>query len=303
MEGFIARRDICSFTDVRRLSERSDAKGLAQLFSHLLAILVTGTLIWWVMPYWWLLVPAMIIHGILLAFLFCPLHEVIHRTAFKSRWLNETVAYVFGFAIMLPPAYFRFFHFEHHRETQIEGKDPELGEPKPRTRGALLWYLTGIKSYWWVMAKVVVSHALGRVTEPYIPDDGKQSVIHESRLFLAGYAVIALVAISAGSWAPILYWVLPLVLGMPFLRFYLLAEHTLLPFTADMLANTRTMKTNGVIRWLSWQMPHHTEHHTFPSVPFHALAAAYHKIAPRHEALIPGYAAFAREYWRSLKSS
>ena len=89
---------------------------------------------------------------------------------------------------------------------------------------------------------------------------------------------------------------------MPFLRLYLLAEHTMLPFTEDMLQNTRTMKTNAVIRWLAWQMPYHTEHHTFPSVPFHALAAAYDKIAPRHGALIPGYAAFTRDYWRSLKT-
>ena len=301
MEGFIARRDICSFTEVRRLSERSDAKGLAQLFTHVLAILVTGTLVWWVSEVWWLLIPAWIVHGILLAFLFCPLHEVIHRTAFKSRWLNDLVGYVFGFVILLPPGYFRFFHFEHHRETQIDGKDPELGEPKPKTVSAFIWYLTGLKNYWWVMISVVVGHARGRVVEAYIPEDGKALVIREARWFVLGYGLVALGMIVFATWAPLTYWFVPLMLGMPFLRFYLMAEHTLLPFTEDMLVNTRTMKTNAVIRWLSWQMPYHTEHHTFPSVPFHNLAAAYEKIAPRHGALIPGYTAFAREYWRALK--
>ena len=70
-----------------------------------------------------------------------------------------------------------------------------------------------------------------------------------------------------------------------------------------MLTNTRTMKTNPVVRWLAWQMPYHCEHHTFPSVPFHALHLAYDKIAPRHGALIPGYAAFAVTYWKSLQRS
>ena len=287
MEGFIARHDICSFTEVRRLSERSDAKGLVQLFTHLLALLVTGTFVWWVMGFWWLLIPAWIVHGILLAFLFCPLHEMIHRTAFKSRRLNDGVAYVLGFVILLPPGYFRFFHYEHHRETQIEGKDPELGESKPATPGAFVWYLTGMQNYWWTMIKLVISHTRGHVSEPYIPEDGRASVTREARWFVAGYAVIALGMIVFGTWASLIYWVVPLVLGMPFLRFYLLAEHTLLPFTEDMLVNTRTMKTNPVVRWLSWQMPYHSEHHVFPSIPFHALPAAFDRIAPRHGALIP----------------
>ena len=35
------------------------------------------------------------------------------------------------------------------------------------------------------------------------------------------------------TWAPFTYWIVPVVLGSPFLRIYLLAEHTLLPFTDD----------------------------------------------------------------------
>jgi fatty acid desaturase len=301
MEGFIARRDICSFTEVRRLSEKSDAKGLAQLASHLLALLVSGTVVWWVSGYWWLVIPAWIVHGILLNFLFCPLHETIHRTAFTSRWLNDAVAMVCGFVIALPPAWFRYFHYEHHRQTQIEGKDPELAEAKPRTVGAFVWYVTGLQSYWWAMMKANVNHALGRVSETFVPEDGKAVVVREARLYLACYGLVLLGAIVFATWAPFTYWIVPVLLATPFLRLYLLAEHTLLPLTEDMLVNTRTMTTNPIVRWLAWQMPYHTEHHTFPSIPFHALHLAYDRIAPRHGALIPGYAAFAVAYWKSLK--
>jgi fatty acid desaturase len=40
--------------------------------------------------------------GVMLIFLFTPLHETIHRTAFKTRALNEAVAFVIGVLIILP---------------------------------------------------------------------------------------------------------------------------------------------------------------------------------------------------------
>jgi len=52
MEGFIARRDVLPFTEVRRLSERRDLPGLVQLGSHLLALGASGLLVWTVLPVW-----------------------------------------------------------------------------------------------------------------------------------------------------------------------------------------------------------------------------------------------------------
>ncbi len=60
----------------------------------------------------------MFAHGVALIFLFPPLHETIHRTAFHSRALNDVVAFVIGVLIVLPRECFRAFHFAHHRFTQ-----------------------------------------------------------------------------------------------------------------------------------------------------------------------------------------
>src|SRR5688500_12643925 len=100
-----------------RLAVRSDARGLAQLACHLAALCATGALVWSARSTWWLL-PAMLLHGIVLIFLFAPLHESIHWTAFRSRRLNDAVAWAWGALLLLPPAYFRAFHFAHHRHTQ-----------------------------------------------------------------------------------------------------------------------------------------------------------------------------------------
>jgi hypothetical protein len=46
----------------------------------------------------------------------------------------------------------------------------------------------------------------------------------------------------------------PSVLGQPFLRFYLMAEHRGCRESANILENTRTTQTNWFIRQMAWQV-------------------------------------------------
>jgi fatty acid desaturase len=46
----------------------------------------------------------------------------------------------------------------------------------------------------------------------------------------------------------------------------------------NVLRNTRSTRTNPVMRWLAWQMQYHTAHHAFPGVPFHRLRRLDHLI-------------------------
>jgi len=48
-------------------------------------------------------------------------------------------------------------------------------------------------------------------------------------------------------------------------------EHLGLPHEDNVLVNTRSTRTNVVMRRLCWQMQYHTAHHAFPGVPFHRL--------------------------------
>src|SRR4051794_8508639 len=85
---------------LRLWSRRSDAPGLIHLAIHFGALLLTGIGIWLARGTFWLW-PAMFVHGVVLIFLFTPLHECVHRTAFKTRALNEAVAFVIGVLIVL----------------------------------------------------------------------------------------------------------------------------------------------------------------------------------------------------------
>ncbi len=281
-------------------NRRSDGPGLIHLAGHALALAVTGTVVWlWQGTLWiW---PAMALHGIVLIFLFTPEHECVHRTAFKTRALNEGIAFVIGVLLVLPREYFRAFHFAHHRFTQDAARDPELAAAKPKNVRQWLWHVSGIP-YWIAQARGTVEHALGRAPETFYKDDRqRRAVIVEARIVLAIYALVLVASLATGSAAALIFWIIPALLGQPALRLYLMAEHGLCPLTPDMLENTRTTYTNAFIRALAWNMPYHAEHHAYPAVPFHRLPVVNRAIAPRLKSTAPGYIAVQRQILQSYR--
>ena len=114
-------------------------------------------------------------------------------------------------------------------------------------------------------------HARGCVTAPFIGAAARGGIVREARVLIGVYVLVAVVAVAAWSAAPVFYWLLPVLLGQPFLRMFLLSEHTSCALTDDMRSNSRTMLTNRAMRRLAWNMPFHTAHHVYPGVPFQAL--------------------------------
>ncbi len=141
---------------------------------------------------------ASLAHGVVLSFLFTPLHETIHGTAFRARWLNAVVAEAFGFLLLLPPRYFRFFHFAHHRHTQDAARDPELSKPRPANAWQYAWYLTGLP-YWGGQIAAIFRSAWGAPPRSFVPLSAQTRVATEARLHLAGYGLVAGLSIILGA--------------------------------------------------------------------------------------------------------
>ena len=242
----------------------------------------------------------MLPQGVLIVFLFTALHETIHETAFRTAFLNRAAATLCGFLVLIPPLWFRYFHFAHHRHTHDPAHDPELMSAKPETWRAYLVYLSGIP-YWTSMARTIVGNATARLSEPYVPPKGRTKVVTEARAFLAAYALLAVLSVAAGSTALVFAWIVPALLGQPFLRAYLLAEHARCPHVANMLENTRTTFTTALVRFFAWNMPYHAEHHAYPAVPFHRLPAFHAIVHPHLKTTERGYLRFNRRFARALR--
>ena len=278
---------------------REDVPGLARLSAHLILLLATGLFVAALRGTYWAL-PAMVVEGIVLVFLFAPLHECIHRTAFKSRLLNDGVGFVIGVLLLLPREYFRAFHFAHHRDTQNPAKDPELAIPKPTSLGQWLLVVSGLR-YWWSQWLSITRHARGQVDEPFLAEPRVTArIVAEARLVLAIYAVLAAGSVAIFSTDLLWYWVGPVILGQPALRLFLLAEHTLCPLVPDMLKNSRTTLTNPLLAFLAWNMPYHAEHHAFPGVPFHMLPRLHDHLSPYLGNVAEGYVSANREILGAL---
>lgn len=279
MEGDFGRSGLIAPLRLKALSARSDLKGAAQMAGHLGALAATGTVLHLTWGDWWAL-PAFLAHGIVLNFLYAAQHELSHATPFRTVWLNEVFGRAIGFAMLYPRDFDRIQHFAHHRHTQDRERDGELaGRPRYTLASYLLW-LSGL-SYWWSRVARILRLARGVVVEPYVRDAERPAIVREARWHLGGYLAIAAASLMAESGAAVLYWIAPLVVAKPVHQLQNTIEHLGLTHSKNTLSNTRTIRTNRVLRWLGWNMAYHTAHHCFPAVPFHALPALHAEIVER----------------------
>jgi fatty acid desaturase len=273
------------------LIERRDGPGLLRFGFHLGAILLLGTLIALRVPFWFELLP---LQGILIVFLFTALHECTHETAFKSSFLNTAVSLISSFLIFIPPAWFRFFHFAHHRHTHDSARDPELQSPKPSTLFEYVKHVSGLP-LWFAAVRTLLRNAMGHSANDFVPEKARPRIIFEARVMLLLYVLIAAASVFWESPLVIWTWILPALLGEPFLRLFLLAEHTNCPHVENMFENTRTTFTTRLVRLVAWNMPFHAEHHALPTVPFHKLPELHDAVRGHLKTTADGYARFNGE--------
>jgi fatty acid desaturase len=275
MDASFSRRKLLEPAELRRLNERSDLYGSLQMVSHWGVIAIVGYLHWLAMGSWLVVLTGFVL-GVLLNFLYAAQHELSHSTVFKTRKLNEVFGRIIGFVEFYPRDFDQVMHFAHHSHTGNWERDGELVR-EPYTLGMYLLWLSGI-TYWRNRIFGIVRRARGVIVEPFIRKQEEAMIIRESRIHLVLYVAIFVVSVVTASWAALMFWMLPLLLTKPVHQLQNTIEHLGLSHEDDILENTRSTRTNALMRWLCWQMPYHTAHHIFPSVPFWKLRELNAKI-------------------------
>lgn len=286
---------------LRPLMARSNGMAARRLLGQVAVLVAAGALVWAAQDHW-LMWPAMFLMGIVWTHLFAAQHECAHGTAFRSRRANRLVAWICGALIMVPQWHFQYEHTAHHTHTNLIGKDTEL-IPMPESWWAYLWYLTGLP-YWWSNGAGLLRRAAGRLNaeeQGFTPVARHRSLVWEARALVLFYAAVA-AAIAFGVTGLLTYWVLPLLMAQPVMRFIRMTEHVGCPNVTDPTLNTRTTRVAWAWQFLAWNMNFHGEHHLAPSVPFHALPALSRLVAGRI-AVRAGYWGAHREIWARLRSA
>ena len=223
---------------------------------------------------------AALLLGFPLVTMFAAMHESVHRTAFESRWLNDSVAWFAGLLSFYNSSFYRPYHGWHHRFTQLPGQDPELEDRKPTSIASYLLELSALP--WWLgKLRTYLRLATGNTRSyGFLNEQTGALVVRSVRLQLLTYGAAAALSAWLGYPYFAVYWLLPVAAAQPLLRAILLAEHMGCSESNDMLSNTRTTYTVWPVRVLMWEMPYHADHHRYPALPFFALKSAHQKLAP-----------------------
>jgi fatty acid desaturase len=286
--------------------KRDNISGLKHLFLHLSLIVISGSLIY-VSPNLILKILLMFMHGSFIAFLYAGLHECIHKTAFKNRKLNEYIGYFLGFILLRSFLNGRYRHMAHHTYTQLDGKDPDKVE-FPDSYSDYLKHVTSF-AIWIRIIGNLVRHSLGKINsseKEYIPDSEINSLIKETRFMMLGYFLIIGISIYLNTTFFLIYWLLPRVMGEPFVRLVRMVEHTGKEETADMIHNTRTSFPSVLLKFLYWNMPYHIEHHLYSNVPFYKLPKFHQLVKPHTNEMEPSilsvHIQILKEIWKNKKN-
>jgi fatty acid desaturase len=223
----------------------------------------------------WMCVPFFLSYGVLYgASSDSRWHESGHGTAFRTPWLNDALYQIASFMNLKEPTLWRWSHARHHTDTIIVGRDREILAMRPPDVIRLVLNVLGIADAFSTCVSVL-RHAAGRLTAEeltFIPESEHHRVFREARAWVAVYLGVIALAISLGSFLPLMYVGLPSLYGRWLAHYFAFTQHAgLAENVLDHRLNSRTVYMNPVLRFLYWNMNYHIEHHMFPMVPYHAL--------------------------------
>jgi fatty acid desaturase len=267
---------------LRKVTRRSDLKGLAQALGHLLLVLATGAgvyLSWRHLPWPWL-IPAFFVHGTVMSFMggAGAFHELCHGTPFRTRWLNECFLWIYSFLSWSNFVFFRTSHMRHHQYTVYRQLDLEVvlpGRVRPRD---VLWQLAfhplGVYGQVTTHVRLGLGILKGEWENRIFSGDGgrlRPALAGWSLFLVIGHVALGVLFALLGLWILIPIFLTPFYCG--WLAFLCaLPQHLgLSPDVPDWRRSCRTVILNPVLGFLYWGMNYHTEHHMYAAVPFHGM--------------------------------
>ncbi|TVQ37774.1 MAG: hypothetical protein EA384_11135 [Spirochaetaceae bacterium] len=270
---------------LRELTERSDARALAHALGFLLMYLASASLnvYLFLRGLWVPMVVGCYLHAIIVNYMGmgAAVHELSHRTAFKTKWLNEVFLHLFAFLTWNNQLHFKESHTKHHLYTYFREHDREQ-RSDPIAFGWLdvvSWFTFDIKKFKQFMW-ANLNHAVGNFNVDFFfwcPLLPPQHVKSRRMMWWARATIVAHAAIVAAAVYFQLWVVIFLVSFAYFFATFLehgtgIIQHMgLRGDVPDWRMNSYTVDLGPMLRFLYWNMNYHTEHHMYASVPFYNL--------------------------------
>ena len=264
---------------LKELSKRKDLPGLIHFFFYFLFLFGSGYFAYVTIGTWWTYL-FFFLYGTIYAFSVANWHETVHRTAFKTRWINEFFYHISSFMCDFEGFRWRWSHTFHHSNTlQTEDDyDHEIQVSRPVELIAFFLNfipLTDLLYPHKLIKFEVIKHALGKfspVIDITAPPKEKKKILWNSRLYVFIWLLVILFSFYVGSFLPIIYIILPTYIGKPIWFAVNVTQHLAAKVdTKDHRLSTYSVRINPLLSFLYWNMEYHLEHHMYPMVPSYNL--------------------------------
>jgi fatty acid desaturase len=266
---------------LKELMQRRDGPAIRDTLLWFALLIGTGTLGYLTWGTWWTVLP-FAAYGVLYGSSSdSRWHESLHRTAFKTTWMNDALYEIASFMVLRESVPWRWSHTRHHTDTIIVGRDPEIAFPRPPSLLNIALGAFALKSGPREFGRIAL-HCTGRLTPAeatYVPDVERPKVFRNARIYALIYLGAIGLAVANRTILPLMYVGLPSFYGAWLALLYGTTQHAgLAEDVLDHRLNCRTVYMNPVSRYLYWHMNYHVEHHMFPNVPYHALAKLHEEL-------------------------
>lgn len=296
---------------LRTLSERSDARGLLHVGGFLAIVASLGALAFWFFQreMWVAMVVSCYAYSLVFRFLslHAAVHELSHRTVFRSKWLNESFYYLFSFLTWNNPIHFRISHRKHHQYTVHRGVDKEVVQrpvaEKLNWKNFLFWLTVDVPAILRFFGTNML-HAAGDGDadvfhwDPLFPPGSteRRRMIRWARLMLLGHLALGVFFGLMGWWVLIYLVSFGCFVGTWVSRLCVALQHTgLSENIPDRRIICYTVEFGPVMRFLYWNMNYHIEHHMYAAVPFYNLRRLHETLRHDYPKPLPGFLAGVRE--------
>lgn len=214
---------------------------------------------------------------------FTPMHDAVHGSVSKNRFVNDLVGRMSGFVIFAPMEFFRYIHGQHHKYNNHPELDPDhwasLG---PTVLLPLRWATVFV--FYMHYARHRAAHEL-RV-------NGKLSVGLRKGLMSLAYFIAAAFAFGAaiGPNALLVAWLAPAGLAMSVLMWLFdYVPHRPHAVSDRVNPYAATNITSGLLSVQELTLPmlgqnYHLIHHLWPHLPFYAYSDVYWRRAAEFKA-------------------
>jgi len=229
-------------------------------------------------------------------------HQALHHTGFRSPRMNEMVGVALGMPMLVSFYEYRINHLWHHAYLGTP-KDKEFfdyGGEQLTLKSAFIRF--SLVKHYAAFFKRVPKALTGMRIGDY-PSRYQREVRRFYSLAVLFIAALAGVSLALSSVYPIGVWLLSLLLvASPVHALIELPEHSGCDRTSpDVFLNTRTIRSNWFMTWLTNGNNYHVEHHLYPSVPIQKISALHQRLLPRINHYSSGYGAYFKEAIRNRR--